>query len=154
MDVDVRDEGLDSQAASAGQPRNRLIGRYPYPRRHCGIEVDDLGIERGLDALASQMKSSHRRAARLPAVKSLDTFDFIALPALNKVLVVEPARSEYVIRHENVIALGPSGTGKTHVALGLGLAACQKGFSVLFTKTASLVNRLMEARDGRQLSRL
>ena len=94
------------------------------------------------------------RAAKFPATKSLDTFDFMAIPALNKMLVLELARSEYVIRHENVIALGPSGTGKTHVALGLGLAACQKGFPVLFASTASLVNRLMEARDGRQLARL
>jgi len=94
------------------------------------------------------------RAAKFPAVKSLDTFDFLSLPTLNKMLVLELARSEYVIRHENVIALGPSGTGKTHVALGLGLAACQKGFSVFFTSTAGLVNRLMEARDSRQLSRL
>jgi len=94
------------------------------------------------------------RAAKFPAVKSLDTFDFLSLPTLNKMLVLELARSEYVIRHENVIALGPSGTGKTHVALALGLAACQKGFPVFFTSTAGLVNRLMEARDDRQLSRL
>ena len=69
-------------------------------------------------------------------------------------LVVELARSEYVIRNENIIELGNSGTGKTHVALALGLAACQKGFSVFFSSAATLVNRLMEARDGRQLSRL
>ena len=49
---------------------------------------------------------------------------------------------------------GPSGTGKTHVALALGLAACQKGFSVFFTSAATLVNKLMEARDERRLSRL
>ena len=94
------------------------------------------------------------RAAKFPAVKSLDTFDFLAIPTLNKMLVVELARSEYVIRNENIIELGNSGTGKTHVALALGLAACQKGFSVLFSSAATLVNRLMEARDGRQLSRL
>ena len=94
------------------------------------------------------------RAAKFPAVKSLDTFDFLAIPALNKMLVLELARSEYVIRHDNIIALGNSGTGKTHVALALGLAACQKGFSVFFTSAATLVNRLMEARDGRHLSRL
>ena len=87
-------------------------------------------------------------------MKSLDTFDFLAIPALNKMLVLELARSEYVIRHDNIIALGNSGTGKTHVALALGLAACQKGFSVFFTSAATLVNRLMEARDGRHLSRL
>ena len=94
------------------------------------------------------------RAAKFPAVKSLDTFDFLAIPALNKMLVLELARSEYVIRHDNIIALGNSGTGKTHVALALELAACQKGFPVFFTSAAALVNRLMEARDGRHLSRL
>jgi len=94
------------------------------------------------------------RAAKFPAVKSLDTFDFLAIPTLNKMLVVELARSEYVIRNENIIELGNSGTGKTHVALALGLAACQKGYSVFFSSAATLVNRLMEARDGRQLSRL
>jgi len=94
------------------------------------------------------------RAAKFPAVKSLDTFDFLAIPALNKMLVLELARSEYVVRNDNIIALGNSGTGKSHVALGLGLAACQKGFSVLFTSAATLVNKMMEARDGRHLSRL
>ena len=54
------------------------------------------------------------RAARFPAVKSFDTFDFAAIPSLNKPLVLELARSEYILRRENVIALGNSGTGKTH----------------------------------------
>ena len=94
------------------------------------------------------------RAARFPAVKSLDTFDFTAIPSLNKMLVLELARSEYILRRENVIALGNSGTGKTHVALALGLAACQKGFTVAFTTAASLVNQLMEARDERRLRAL
>ena len=69
------------------------------------------------------------RAARFPAIKSLDTFDFPAIPSLNKALVMELARCEYIQRRENVIAVGNSGTGKTHVALGLGLAACQRGLS-------------------------
>ena len=81
------------------------------------------------------------RQARFPAVKSLDSFDFAAIPSLNKMLVLELARGEYVERRENVIALGNSGTGKTHVALGLGLAACQKGFAVGST-TARLVHDL------------
>jgi DNA replication protein DnaC len=94
------------------------------------------------------------RQARFPAVKSLDSFDFAAIPALNKMLVLELARCEYIARRENVIALGPSGTGKTHVALGLGLAACQKGLSVGFTTAAALVHELLEARDERRLLRL
>ena len=94
------------------------------------------------------------RAARFPAVKSLDTFDFAAIPSLNKMLVLELARCGYILGRENVIALGNSGTGKTHIALALGLAACQKGFSVTFMTAASLVNQLLEARDERRLLRL
>jgi DNA replication protein DnaC len=94
------------------------------------------------------------RRARFPATKSLDGFDFAAIPSLNKMLVLELARCEYIARRENVIALGNSGTGKTHVALGLGLAACQKGLSVGFTTAAALVHELLEARDERRLLRL
>ena len=78
------------------------------------------------------------RAAHFPAVKSLDTFDFLAIPSVNKVLVMELARCEYIERRENIIAVGNSGAGKTHVALGLGLAACQRGMSVGFTTAAAL----------------
>src|ERR1700709_1515118 len=59
------------------------------------------------------------RAARFPAVKSFDTFDFTTIPSLNKMLVLELARPEYILRRENIVALGNSGTGKTHVALVL-----------------------------------
>jgi len=93
------------------------------------------------------------RAARFPAIKSLDSFDFKAIPSLNKMMVLELARCDYIARRENVIALGPSGTGKTHIALGLGLAACQKGLAVGFITAAALVHALMEARDERQLQR-
>ena len=92
------------------------------------------------------------RAAHFPAVKSLDTFDFTAIPSLNKslnkMLVLDLARCD------NIIALGNSGTGKTHVALALGLAACQRGLSVGFMTAAGLVHQLMEARDERRLLRL
>ena len=100
------------------------------------------------------------QAARFPAVKSLDTLDFPAIPSLNKSLVMELARCEYIQRRENVIAIGNSGTGKTHVALGPsassgeGLAACQRGLSVGFTTAASLVHKMMEARDERRLQNL
>ena len=65
--------------------------------------------------------------------------------------MLELARCEYVDRRENIIALGNSGTGKTHIALGLGLAACQKGLSVGFTTASALVHELIEARDERRL---
>ena len=94
------------------------------------------------------------RQARFPATKSLDSFVFTAIPSLNKMLVLELGRCEYILRRENIIALGNSGTGKSHVALGLGLAACQRGFSVVFTTAAGLVHQLMEARDEKRLLRL
>ena len=94
------------------------------------------------------------RAARFPAIKSLDTFDFLAIPSVNKHLVIQLARCEYVDRRENVIAMGNSGTSKTHIALGLGLAACQRGLSVGFTTASALVHELMEARDERRLLNL
>ena len=84
------------------------------------------------------------KAARFPVVKSLDSFDFKVIPSLNKALVLELARCEYIERRENLIALGNSGTGKTHIALGLGLAACQKGLSVGFITAAALVHELIE----------
>ena len=91
-----------------------------------------------LELIDRQQRMVERRirAARFPAVKSLDTFDFTAIPSIpsmNKALVMELARSEYIERRDNVIAVGNSGAGKTHVALGLGLAACQRGMSVGFT---------------------
>jgi DNA replication protein DnaC len=91
------------------------------------------------------------RQARFPQTKSLDSFDFKAIPSLNKSLVLELARCEWIERRENCIALGPAGTGKTHAALALGLAACQKNHSVLFVTAAALVHELMEARDERRL---
>jgi DNA replication protein DnaC len=94
------------------------------------------------------------RQARFPATKSLDSFVFTAVPSLNRMLVLELARCEYILRRENIIALGNSGTGKSHVALGLGRAACQRGFNVVFTTAAQLVHQLMEARDEKRLLRL
>ena len=109
-----------------------------------------------LELIERERRMVERRIkqAKFPAVKSLDNFDFLTLPSLNKALVLELARSEYIVRRENIIAVGNSGTGKTHIALGLGLAACQKGLSVGFTTAAALVHELIEARDEKRLLRL
>ena len=116
-----------------------------YLLRLCELEL----IERERRMIERRIK-----AAKFPATKSLDSFDFMVIPSLNKALAMELARCEFIDRRENVIALGPSGTGKTHVALGLGLAACQKGRKVGFTTAAVLVHELMEAVDDRRLQRL
>ena len=133
---------------------------YDKLARQCAAEaVDHAGYllrlaELELIERERRMVERRIREARFPAVRSLDSFDFLALPSLNKALVLELARSEYVLRRENVIALGNSGTGKTHVALGLGLAACQRGMPVGFTTAAALVHELLEARDEKRLLRL
>jgi DNA replication protein DnaC len=108
-----------------------------------------------LELLDRERRAAERRikAAKFPVTKTLDTFDFLALPKLNKKLVLELARCEFIDRRENVLALGNSGTGKTHLALALGLAACQGGYRVRFTTAAALVNELLEARDERRLLR-
>jgi len=90
---------------------------------------------------------------KFPVTKSLDSFDFLAMPTLNKAMVLELARCEFLARRENVLLLGNSGTGKTYIALALGLAACQQGHRVRFTTAAALVHELIEARDERKLLR-
>jgi DNA replication protein DnaC len=132
---------------------------YQKLARQCATEgVDHIGYLTRLserEMIERDRRKVERRikAARFPVVKSLESFDFTAIPKLNKMQVLELARCEWIERRENVIALGPSGTGKTHVALGLGLAACQKGLSVGFTTAAALVSEMMEARDERRLLR-
>ena len=137
-----------------------FLREYDKLARQCAAEgVDHTGYLlrlAELELIDRERRLVERRIcqARFPATKSLDSFDFAALPSLNKLLVLELARGEYIARRENVIALGPSGTGKTHVALGLGLAACQQGLAVGFTTAATLVHELLEARDARRLLRL
>ena len=132
---------------------------YQKLARLCATEgVDHVGYlfrlaEREMIERDRRKVERRIKAAKFPVVKSLDSFDFTAIPKLNKMQVLELARCEWIERRENVIALGPSGTGKTHVALGLGLAACQKGLSVGFTTAAALVSEMMEARDERRLLR-
>ena len=94
------------------------------------------------------------KQARFPTVKSLDSFDLTAISSLNHTVVRELVRCEYVARRENLLVIGNTGTGKTHIALGLGLAACQKNISVRFVTAAAIVHELTEARDERRLLRL
>ena len=137
-----------------------FLREYDKLARQCAAEGVDHSryllrlADLELIELERRMVERRIKEARFPAVKSLDSFDFLAFPSLNKALVLELARAEYIARRENVIAVGNSGTGKTHVVLGLGLAACQKGLSVGFITAAALVHELIEARDQKRLLRL
>ena len=137
-----------------------FLREYDKVARQCAAEGVDhvryLHRLAELEMIEREQRLVERRirAARFPTVKSLDSYDFTALPMLNKTLVLELARCEYLARRENVIALGNAGTGKSHIALGLGLAACQKGLAVGFITAAALVHELIEARDDKRLLRL
>lgn len=132
-------EKLARQCATEGVDHVRYLARL--------IELELLDRE-------ARMIDRRIKAAKFPAVKSLESFDFDALSGLNKKLVLDLARGEFVARHENVIALGPSGTGKTHVTSGIGLAACQRGIKTRFTTAAALVHEMIEAQDEKRLLRL
>jgi len=136
-----------------------FLREYDKVARECAAEGADyprylLRLSE-LELLDRDRRATERRikAAKFPVVKTLDTFEFPALPKLNKKLVLELARCEFIDRRENVLALGNSGTGKSHLALALGMAACQAGYRVRFTTAAALVNELLEARDERRLLR-
>ncbi len=92
--------------------------------------------------------------ARFPVLHTLDKFDFAALPSLKQTKVLDLARGEYIQRHENVALIGSIGTGKTHIATALGLAACEQCYRVRFYTAAALINELLEAQEAHTLTRL
>ena len=93
------------------------------------------------------------RAAKFPVIKTLDTFDFRSQGSLNEPLIRELLRGEYIDKRENVLLMGNSGTGKTHLASALGFAACALGKKVRFFTVTQLVTELLEKREDRQLKR-
>lgn len=136
-----------------------FLREYDKVARQCAAEGVDyprfLLRLTELELLDRERRATERRIhqARFPVVKSLDTFEFPAIPSLNKALVLELARSEFLLRRENVLLLGNSGTGKTHLALALGLSVCQRGHRVRFMTAAAMVHELLEAKDEKRLLR-
>ena len=109
-----------------------------------------------LELLERERKAADRRlkAARFPTLKSLDNFDFTARPSVNKMLIAELARCQYIDNRENVLLVGNPGTGKSHLATALAATACAKGYKVRFFRATELVTTLIEARDERSFLRL
>lgn len=94
------------------------------------------------------------RDARFPESKTLDSFDFKVAEGLDAKQIVELARCEWVRKSDNVLLVGPIGTGKTHLAIALGTEAAKQRLHVAFWRAADLVRSLVEARDKRELTRL
>jgi DNA replication protein DnaC len=93
------------------------------------------------------------RAAGFPREKWLTDFDYDANPAINAATIHTLARCEWIKKGEPLCLIGDSGTGKTHLLIGLGTAAAQDGFRVRYTLATKLVNELVEAADERQLAK-
>src|SRR3954465_665101 len=109
-----------------------------------------------LELIERERKAAERRlkAARFPAPKLLDEFDFSAPPSINKPLLLQLVQGEYLDKRENLLFVGPSGTGKSHLATALGMAACAQGRKVRFFRVTELMTVLLEAKEERQLLRM
>ena len=136
---------LREYAAVAGVCSNERADYPTYLLRLCEREL----IDRERRAAERRIK-----AARFPVIKTLDSFDFTAQPSINESLVRELMSGEYIQKKENVLLVGTSGTGKTHVASALAFAACAQGCRVRFFTVGGLVRMLLEAREERQLERM
>jgi DNA replication protein DnaC len=113
------------------------------------------------EVLTAEQASRHEsvirqrlREARFPEVKTLDRFDFTTADGISATQIHTLARGEWVTAPENLIFAGPIGTGKTHLAIALGVEATKQKRRVLFARAADLVRQLIEARDTRELTRL
>jgi DNA replication protein DnaC len=105
--------------------------------------------ERDRHAIANRI-----RDAQLPRMKTLEEFDFAQAPQIPAAKIRELAEGGYIERNEPVVLMGECGTGKSHLATGLCLAACRQKRRVRFTTAAALVNELVEAKQNNQVRRL
>jgi DNA replication protein DnaC len=111
-------------------------------------------LEQQVQSQEENTRKSRIKQARFPMPKTLEQFNFSALPNLNKPLILKLAQGEYLSKFENVVLAGNSGTGKSHIAIALGMAACAQAKRVAFYTAADLVNALLEANAEYRLSRL
>ncbi len=131
----------------------------PVAQRCSRENIDHLGFLLQLcelELIDREQRAAERRlkAAKFPAQKTLDQFDFATRPSINKPLVLELVRGDYLDKRENILLVGNSGTGKTHLATALGIAACGQGKRVRFWRVTELITTMLEAKEERQLLRL
>ena len=108
-------------------------------------------LQREVSARESHGGEGRIRAARFPARKSLEEFDFDHARGLKREVIAHLGTLDFVTARDNVVFLGPPGTGKTHLATGLAIRACQAGHRVAFATAAEWVARLAEAHHADRL---
>ncbi len=131
-------EALSREAAATDQDYEHLLLRL--------TEVE-------LAARASNALQSRIKLADFPVSKDFDTYDFTAMPSLSKPRLLELARCEWIDNKNNCCFIGSPGTGKTHLAVSLGSAACRSGYRVRFFTAATLVGQLEKAQKQYTLDR-
>lgn len=125
--------------------------------RESGLSYEEFLL--GLTEVELQVRMENRlkrrvREAHFPLMKTLEGFTYEAAPELDRRLIRDLASGEYIRERKNVILMGKSGTGKTHLAIGLGIEACRQGLSTRFVSGSALANELIESRDEKKLSRV
>ncbi len=161
----ARDELTDTAADAAIDQACRIL-RLPTIRdRHGeiaaaaarqqasykGFLVELLSVE--CDDRETRRKARLVREAAFPRPKRIEDFDFAANPDVPAALIATLARSAWVAAGQPCCLIGDSGTGKSHLLIGLGAAAAENGYRVKYTTAAALVNELVEAADDKTLSR-
>lgn len=131
-------EKLSREAAASNQTYEQFLVRL---------------TEAELATRAANAVESRIRNAAFPVTKDLDTYDFSVMPSLSKPKILELSRCEWIDQKFNCCFIGNPGTGKTHLATGLALAACRRGLRVRFFTAAALVSRLEQAQKQYTLDR-
>jgi len=125
--------------------------------KETGIDYDEFLLDltgAELQARAESRLNRRIKESKFPLLKPIETFDLAAVPDLDLRLFRDLAGGGYIQEHRNIIFLGRSGTGKTHMATALGIEACKRNFRTRFVTCYGLVNELVEARQERALQRL
>jgi len=137
-----------------------ILQHYPLldqQAREQGLSYEEFLLS--LTELELRVRADNRlkcriREARFPLLKTLEDFNFDEAPGLDRCMIQELMSGEYLKQHRNIIFLGKTKTGKTHLSIGLGVEACRQGMRTRFVNGFALANELIEARKERELSRL
>lgn len=110
------------------------------------IEFFELLIE---DEISNRRDNSYKKRtakAKFPSIKTLEEYDFNFQPKLNRQEIYNLATGEYIRKKENIVFVGPPGTGKSHLSISLGIKALQQGYKVLFTSVSEMMETLFQAK--------
>lgn len=136
---------------------SRNLDMYVRQARENNLDYEEFLVN--LTEYELQVRNENRlkrrlKEAKFPLIKPLETFKFDFTPDLDSRLIQELASGVYLHSAKNILLIGRSGTGKTHLAIGLGIAACNEGKRVRFVTGCGLINELIEAKDGKKLGRI